>query len=714
MQLDNINKTYHNKLNDVHVLKDLNFTLNTVGLTFIIGKSGSGKTTLLNILAGRDHDYTGTMILDGNVEYIEQEYNLMESLSVFDNLFMLCKDKEMIDLKLKQFGLFEHKDKKVKKLSTGQKKRVQVLKCLLSQPDLLICDEPTAALDAANSKLVMEALKEAGKNIPVLIVSHDKALCNQYASRICKLKNGYISEDKIISEQKEYHLKQPGKINRPVKEYLYLIKKMIISRPGDSLIKAVIMSLLIFSLYAGINFFSSVSGKSDAKYKWTTGENLLITIGNEESKSDENKTTESYQVVEPIYSTYDFYTKQDVQNVLNEVDEVIGYRAGWDTDIYDWSNYELELTYDEAKKVLETADPKRPSTQKLAASIEFFESQGQGGPEHEIRNEKIFFYYYGYDGFKDCTDYFPDDSISNSIYFDYIYYRDIVVYQMNNDYQFSLLYGNQMKSDDEIIISLTVADKLLENESVSSYEDLIGKEISLVNGSYTPYEYFETQDPLKKGNNEEGYFSCKIVGITDYKNNYENQVYLRNGVYDKWIEENYQMNLEYLEYQYAYYLIDPESDSDEISSKIDEISASTDSHYVSYASNDKSSQEYNNPILYWGISMIMIILVIMVMIGYEVLSSRRLKKEGQIIKEAGYKVKRITFMLEGISIITGVIVWLILLQPLIEKINEIAFKYEYSEILTFNLSDFGISIILTIVIMLLIKGISYEIRIRRN
>lgn len=710
MRLDNINKTYHNKLNDVHVLKDLNFTLNTVGLTFIIGKSGSGKTTLLNILAGRDHDYTGTMILDGNVEYVEQEYNLMESLSVFDNLFMLCKDKKMIDLKLKQFGLFEHKDKKVKKLSTGQKKRVQVLKCLLSQPDLLICDEPTAALDAANSKLVMEALKEAGKNIPVLIVSHDMALCNQYASRICKLENGYISEDKIISEQKEYHLKQSGKIKRPVKEYLYLIKKMIISRPGDSLIKAVIMSLLIFSLYAGINFFSSVSGKSDAKYKWTTGENLLITIGNEENKSDENKTTASYQVIEPIYSIYDFYTKQDVQNVLNEVDEVIGYRAGWDTSIYDW--YLPRYTYDEAKKVLETVDPKRPSTQKLAASIELFESQG--GPEHEIRNEKIFFYYYGYDGFKDCTNYFPDDSISNSIYFDYIYYRDIVVYQMNNDYQFSLLYGNQMKSDDEIIISLTVADKLLENESVSSYEDLIGKEISLVNGSYTPYEYFKTQDPLKKENNEESYFSCKIVGITDYKNNYENQVYLRNGVYDKWIEEKFQMNLEYLEYQYAYYLIDPESDSDEISSKIDEISASTDSHYVSYASNDKSSQEYNNPILYWGISMIMIILVIMVMIGYEVLSNRRLKKEGQIIKEDGYKVKRITFMLEGISIITGVIVWLILLQPLIEKINEIAFRYEYSEILTFSLSDFGISIILAIIIMLLIKGISYEIRIRRN
>ena len=128
----------------------------------------------------------------------------------------------------------------------------------------------------------------------------------------------------------------------------------------------------------------------------------------------------------------------------------------------------------------------------------------------------------------------------------------------------------------------------------------------------------------------------------------------------------------------------------------------------------KSSQEYNNPILYWGISMIMIILVIMVMIGYEVLSNRRLKKEGRIIKEDGYKVKRITFMLEWISIITGVIVWLILLQPLIEKINEIAFRYEYSEILTFNLSDFGISIILAIIIMLLIKGISYEIRIRRN
>ena len=271
-----------------------------------------------------------------------------------------------------------------------------------------------------------------------------------------------------------------------------------------------------------------------------------------------------------------------------------------------------------------------------------------------------------------------------------------------------------MKSDDEIIISLTVADKLLENESVSSYEDLIGKEISLVNNSYITCKCSGNNRSFENECIKENYFSCKIAGITDHKNNYENQVYLRNGVYDKWIEEKFQMNLEYLEYQYAYYLIDPESDSDEISSKIDEISASTDSHYVSYASNDKSSQEYNNPILYWGISMIMIILVIMVMIGYEILSNRRLKKEGQIIKEAGYKVKRITFMIEGISIITGVIVWLILLQPLIEKINEIAFRYEYSEILTFNLSNFGISIILAIIIMLLIKGISYEIRIRRN
>lgn len=707
MRLDNINKTYHNKLNDVHILKDLNFTLNTVGLTFIIGKSGSGKTTLLNILAGRDHDYTGTMILEGNVEYVEQEYNLMESLSVFDNLFMLSKDKEMIDLKLKQFGLFEHKDKKVKKLSTGQKKRVQVLKCLLSQPDLLICDEPTAALDAANSNLVMEALKEAGKNIPVLIVSHDMTLCNQYASRICKLENGYISEDKIISEQKEYHLKQSRKINRPVKEYLYLIKKMIISRPGDSLIKAVIMSLLIFSLYAGINFFSSVSGKSDAKYKWTTGENLLITIGNEENKSDENKTTASYRVVEPIYSTYDFYTKQDVQNVLNEVDEVIGYRAGWDTGIYDWSNYLPRYTYDEAEKVLETADPKRPSTQILIDFAETYKDTAK-------RNEGIIAYFYYYDGFKDCRGYYPDDLIGTSICFNKLFYMDTVVYQMKNDYQFSLLYGNQMKSDDEIIISLTVADKLLENESVSSYEDLIGEELDLVDGSWVPYECIKNHGTCRMSYDMGSHNTYKIAGITDHKNNYENQVYLRNGVYDKWIEENYQMNLEYLEYQYAYYLIDPESDSDEISSKIDEISASTDSHYVSYASNDKSSQEYNNPILYWGISMIMIILVIMVMIGYEVLSNRRLKKEGQIIKEAGYKAKRITFMIEGISIITGVIVWLILLQPLIEKINEIAFRYEYSEILTFNLSDFGISIILAIIIMLLIKGISYEIRIRRN
>ena len=108
MRLDNINKTYHNKLNDVHILKDLNFTLNTVGLTFIIGKSGSGKTTLLNIIAGyEDFDGGKRLIKKGTkIAYIFQTYELINNLTVaenidlFENLYHIKELRLLIFFKL--------------------------------------------------------------------------------------------------------------------------------------------------------------------------------------------------------------------------------------------------------------------------------------------------------------------------------------------------------------------------------------------------------------------------------------------------------------------------------------------------------------------------------------------------------------------------------------------------------------------------------------
>ena len=155
MKLIHINKTYYNKNNKVHALKDINLDLSQNGITMILGPSGCGKTTLLNIMANRE-TYEGTIESTSNFDYLTQDFNLFDEMSVLDNLLLVSHDKELILQYLNEFSLSLEKDRKVKKLSNGEKKRVQFIRALLHKPGLILCDEPTAALDHENIVLLME------------------------------------------------------------------------------------------------------------------------------------------------------------------------------------------------------------------------------------------------------------------------------------------------------------------------------------------------------------------------------------------------------------------------------------------------------------------------------------------------------------------------------------------------------------------------------
>ena len=149
MKLRNIRKTYHNRNNDVQALKGISLDLDTNGITVILGPSGCGKTTLMNIIAGRS-DYEGTIENVPEYDYLTQQFNLFEDMTVVDNLLLVSDDMNDIDHYLNEFSLVDQKNRKVKKLSNGQKKRVQFIRALLHKPGLLLCDEPTAALDHYN------------------------------------------------------------------------------------------------------------------------------------------------------------------------------------------------------------------------------------------------------------------------------------------------------------------------------------------------------------------------------------------------------------------------------------------------------------------------------------------------------------------------------------------------------------------------------------
>lgn len=224
IELKNMKKKYVTKAGDVPVLKGLNLNIEEGEFISIMGKSGSGKTTLLNILGLLDKFNEGEYIFRGedisdfnenrksdfrnrNMGFIFQQFHLIESLTVYQNieiplLYRSGESKEerrkKIEEKLKQVGLFEKRYNKPFELSGGQQQRIAIARALVTEPYLILADEPTGALDSETSDDIMnlmEKLNNDGKTI--IMVTHDKDL-RRYTTRDVFLKDGEFSEEETI------------------------------------------------------------------------------------------------------------------------------------------------------------------------------------------------------------------------------------------------------------------------------------------------------------------------------------------------------------------------------------------------------------------------------------------------------------------------------------------------------------------------------------
>jgi len=199
------------------ILKDLNYSFPKVGMVGIFGASGSGKSTLLNILTKLDQDYLGEIKLGEynlkeqkinafNFGIIYQNYNLFEELSAFDNvlLAMLIRgvnnNQEVEQALLKANVKKSLWSKKVKFLSGGEKQRVAIARALINNPPILICDEPTGALDSKNSEIIFKLLQGLGQKKLVIVVSHNLNLLHQYCNEVIKLQDMHLkrSKEKLI------------------------------------------------------------------------------------------------------------------------------------------------------------------------------------------------------------------------------------------------------------------------------------------------------------------------------------------------------------------------------------------------------------------------------------------------------------------------------------------------------------------------------------
>lgn len=172
------------------IFNQMNLNIHKAGIYFIVGKSGSGKSTLLNLLAGYDHFDAGELNIDSNISTIFQNYELIDELTVKENIFLTNnklsdKEQNIIDI----LGLNELLNHYCNELSGGQKQRVGIARALVMNPNIILCDEPTESLDIDNKHLVMDLFKELSKEKIILIVSHDRELVETYADCIYEIKN---------------------------------------------------------------------------------------------------------------------------------------------------------------------------------------------------------------------------------------------------------------------------------------------------------------------------------------------------------------------------------------------------------------------------------------------------------------------------------------------------------------------------------------------
>ena len=277
LELKNIHKVYDEGAQAVQALKGVDLQFRKNEFVAILGPSGCGKTTMLNIIGGLDHYTEGDLIINGvstkhykdrdwdtyrnhSVGFVFQSYNLIPHQTVLSNVELALtltgvgrkERRERAKKALEQVGLGDQLRKRPGKLSGGQMQRVAIARALVNNPDIILADEPTGALDTQTSVQVMEILKEVAKDRLVIMVTHNPDLAEKYSTRIINMLDGEITGDSMpLTEQEQ---KQMGEQKAPAK------KKKGKKKPSMSLFTSFSLSLRNLFTKKGRTVLTSFAG----------------------------------------------------------------------------------------------------------------------------------------------------------------------------------------------------------------------------------------------------------------------------------------------------------------------------------------------------------------------------------------------------------------------------------------------------------------------
>jgi len=344
LQIKNISKQY--KTGDLiqNALSNVSLNFRDNEFVSILGPSGSGKTTLLNIIGGLDRYDKGDLIINNvstkkykdrdwdsyrnhTVGFVFQSYNLIPHQTILANVELALtiggiskreRRKRAINA-LDKVGLKEQAHKKPNQMSGGQMQRVAIARALVNDPDILLADEPTGALDTATSVQVMELLKEVAKDRLVVMVTHNPELANNYSTRIVNLRDGEIVGDSNPFEVNEKTLKKPehknlGKSSMSLPTAFSLSLNNLLTKKGRTILTSFAGSIgiigiaMILSLSAGFqNYIDKIQEDTLTSYPLTVNSEtadaasmLLSMTGQDEEKNKEktNKVTEKQNIAD--------------------------------------------------------------------------------------------------------------------------------------------------------------------------------------------------------------------------------------------------------------------------------------------------------------------------------------------------------------------------------------------------------------------------------
>lgn len=400
LKLKNIKKTYVSGDEKVEALKGINIEFRKSEFVSILGQSGCGKTTLLNIIGGLDRYTSGDLIINGkstkdfkdrdwdayrnySVGFVFQSYNLIGHQTVLSNVELALtisgvsrKERKQRAIKaLEEVGLKEQIHKRPNQLSGGQMQRVAIARALVNNPDIILADEPTGALDTKTSVQVMEILKKISKDKLIIMVTHNPELAEKYSSRIIKILDGKITDDSDPIEHQKEEKKKDTKKRRTSMKFLTALRlslNNLMTKKGRTILTSFAGSIgiigiaLILAISTGVqNYINKVEEDTLSSYPITIEESTVDMSSLMQSMSGENTDNAENKEEEKVYSAdimNDMITTLSNKKQSNNLKELKKYLDDGDNEITKNSNsikygYDLNInlyranTYNEIVRV---------------------------------------------------------------------------------------------------------------------------------------------------------------------------------------------------------------------------------------------------------------------------------------------------------------------------------------------------------------------------